>query len=108
MSTTESMVGLSINNAEKKGNCQGLIRPCSKVIIQFLTVTMEHGYLAEFEIIDDHRARKSTVNLTGRLNKILDDHTTISWYLLLAKVNEVLQVQQQTLRPAKGRERYSP
>ena len=27
------------------------------------------GYIGEFEIIDDHRAGKIVVNLTGRLNK---------------------------------------
>lgn len=29
---------------------------------------MKHGYIGEFEIIDDHRAGK-IVNLTGSLNK---------------------------------------
>lgn len=28
------------------------------------------GYIGEFEIIDDHRAGKIVVNLTGRLNKV--------------------------------------
>ena len=27
------------------------------------------GYIAEFDIIDDHRAGKAVVNLTGRLDK---------------------------------------
>ena len=58
----------SINNAEKRGKCQVLIRPCSKVIVRFLTA-MKRGYIGEFEIIDDHRAGKIDVNLTGRLNK---------------------------------------
>ena len=58
-----------INNAEKRGKRQVLIRPCSKVIVRFLTVMMKHGYIGEFEIIDDHRAGKIVVNLTGRLNK---------------------------------------
>ncbi|XP_069333414.1 small ribosomal subunit protein uS8-like [Eulemur rufifrons] len=59
----------SINNAKKRGKCQILIRPCSKVIVRFLTVMMKHGYTGEFEIIDDHRAGKTIVKLTGRLNK---------------------------------------
>ncbi|XP_073905045.1 small ribosomal subunit protein uS8-like [Castor canadensis] len=59
----------SINNAEKRGKRQVLIRLCSKVIVCFLIVMMKHGYIGEFEIIDDHRAGKIVVNLTGRLNK---------------------------------------
>ncbi|XP_022241944.1 40S ribosomal protein S15a-like isoform X4 [Limulus polyphemus] len=59
----------SINNAEKRGKRQVLLRPCSKVVIRFLTVMMKHGYIGEFEIVDDHRAGKIVVNLTGRLNK---------------------------------------
>ncbi|XP_055102984.1 small ribosomal subunit protein uS8-like [Symphalangus syndactylus] len=59
----------SINNAKKRGKHQVLIRLCSKVIICFLTVMMKHGFIGEFEIIDDHRAGKVVRNLTGRLNK---------------------------------------
>ncbi|CAI4231508.1 unnamed protein product [Auanema sp. JU1783] len=59
----------AINNAEKRGKRQVLIRPSSKVIVRFLTVMMKHGYIGEFEIVDDHRAGKIVVNLTGRLNK---------------------------------------
>ncbi|VDO92040.1 unnamed protein product [Soboliphyme baturini] len=59
----------SISNAEKRGKRQVLIRPCSKVIVRFLTVMMKHGYIGEFEIVDDHRAGKIVVNLNGRINK---------------------------------------
>ncbi|XP_072794431.1 small ribosomal subunit protein uS8-like [Vicugna pacos] len=57
----------SINNTEERGKRQVLNRPCSKV--WFRTVMMKHGCIGEFEIIDDHRAGKIVMNLTGRLNK---------------------------------------
>eukprot|EP01100_Stratorugosa_tubuloviscum_P013181 TRINITY_DN6494_c0_g1_i1.p1 TRINITY_DN6494_c0_g1~~TRINITY_DN6494_c0_g1_i1.p1 ORF type:complete len:131 (+),score=47.74 TRINITY_DN6494_c0_g1_i1:181-573(+) len=59
----------SICNAERKGKRQVLIRPSSKVIIKFLTVMMKHGYIGEFEIVDDHRSGKIVVELNGRINK---------------------------------------
>ncbi|EEC43576.1 predicted protein [Phaeodactylum tricornutum CCAP 1055/1] len=59
----------TISNAEKRGRRQVLIRPSSKVVIKFLQKMQEHGYIGEFEIIDDHRANKIVVELNGRLNK---------------------------------------
>ncbi|VFV23545.1 40s ribosomal protein s15a-like [Lynx pardinus] len=58
----------SIHNAAKRSKCQ-LIRPFSKIVIQFLTVMMKHGYIGLFEITADHRAGKMVMNLTSRLNK---------------------------------------
>ncbi|KAK9861126.1 hypothetical protein WJX84_009643 [Apatococcus fuscideae] len=43
--------------------------PSSKVVIKFLQVMMRHGYIGEFEFVDDHRAGKIVVELNGRLNK---------------------------------------
>merc|ERR1712216_846498 len=60
----------SIVNAERRGKRQVLLRPGSKVVVKFLTVMMKHGYIGEFEVIDDHRGSKIVVNLTGRLNKV--------------------------------------
>ncbi|KAJ8771718.1 hypothetical protein K2173_026895 [Erythroxylum novogranatense] len=56
-------------NAEKRGKRQVMIRPSSKVIIKFLLVMQKHGYIGEFEYVDDHRAGKIVVELNGRLNK---------------------------------------
>lgn len=59
----------TLSNAEKRGKRQVLIRPSSKVIIKFLQVMQSHGYIGEFEFVDDHRSGKIVVNLIGRLNK---------------------------------------
>lgn len=59
----------SIINAEKRGKRQVLIRPSSKVVLRFLRLMQKHGYIGEFEVIDDHRSGKVVVELNGRLNK---------------------------------------
>mmetsp|Transcript_113409 Transcript_113409/g.327500 ORF Transcript_113409/g.327500 Transcript_113409/m.327500 type:complete len:131 (+) Transcript_113409:139-531(+) len=59
----------TISNAEKRGRRQVLVRPSSKVVIKFLRCMQQHGYIGEFEIIDDHRSQKIVIELTGRLNK---------------------------------------
>merc|ERR1712166_252531 len=60
---------VTLTNAERRGKRQVLVRPCSKVVIKFLQVMQKHGYIGEFEIVDDRRNGKIVVNLLGRLNK---------------------------------------
>lgn len=55
--------------APRPAPSQVLIRPASKVVIKFLQLMMKHGYIGEFEFVDDHRAGKIVVELNGRLNK---------------------------------------
>ncbi|ANQ07854.1 40S ribosomal protein S15a [Plasmodium coatneyi] len=59
----------TINNAEKRGRRQVLIRPSSKVVVKFLQYMQKKGYIGNFEIVDDHRSGKIVVNLLGRINK---------------------------------------
>ncbi|RTL45759.1 MAG: 30S ribosomal protein S8, partial [Burkholderiales bacterium] len=59
----------TLAGAERAGKRQVLLRPSSKVVVKFLQVMQKHGYIGEFELIDDHRAGKIVVNLNGRLNK---------------------------------------
>lgn len=59
----------TIYNAEKRGKRQVMIRPASRVVIKFLQLMQRHGYIGEFEYVDDHRAGKVVVELNGRLNK---------------------------------------
>ncbi|OIR58596.1 MAG: 40S ribosomal protein S15A [Amphiamblys sp. WSBS2006] len=58
-----------ITKAEKEGKRQVLVRPASNVSIRFLEVMQLHGYIGEFEHIDDGKGGKIVVQLTGRLNK---------------------------------------
>eukprot|EP01091_Cochliopodium_minus_P002296 TRINITY_DN12157_c0_g1_i1.p1 TRINITY_DN12157_c0_g1~~TRINITY_DN12157_c0_g1_i1.p1 ORF type:complete len:131 (-),score=21.78 TRINITY_DN12157_c0_g1_i1:43-435(-) len=59
----------TILNAERKGRRQVLIRPSSKVVVKFLEHMMKHGYIGEFEFVDDHRGGKIVIELLGRINK---------------------------------------
>merc|ERR1712013_754322 len=58
-----------IVNAEKAGKRQVMLRPVSKVVVKFLRVMQKHGYINEYEVIDDQRNGKIVVDLNGRLNK---------------------------------------
>merc|ERR1711924_590674 len=75
----------SITNAERRGKRQVLIRPCSKVIVKFLQVMMKNEYIGEFEIVDDHRAGKIVVNLTGVSTSVVCFHQGSTWPLQITR-----------------------
>ena len=86
----------SISNAEKRGKRQVLIRPCSKVIVKFLQTMQKHGYVGEFEIVDDHRSGKTVVELTGRINKcgVISPRFDVPLKDIVAWVNNLLPSRQ--------------
>jgi len=59
----------TISNAERTGKREVIVRPSSDIIIKFLKVMQENGYIQEFSKIEDHRSGKLVVKLNGRLNK---------------------------------------
>lgn len=59
----------TISNAERIGKREVIIRPSSKIIIKFLKLMQENGYIQEFSKIEDHRSGKLIIKLNGRLNK---------------------------------------
>ncbi|OEL24316.1 40S ribosomal protein S15a-1 [Dichanthelium oligosanthes] len=58
-------VGAYLCRLAKHGDDQAFF----KGDLKFLLVMQKHGYIGEFEYVDDHRAGKIVVELNGRLNK---------------------------------------
>jgi len=57
-----------IKNAERAGKREVIIEPASKLIGNVLRVMKDHGYIEDFEFIDDKKAGKFRVKLLGRIN----------------------------------------
>ncbi|MEM3479063.1 MAG: 30S ribosomal protein S8 [Candidatus Bathyarchaeia archaeon] len=55
------------NELRRKKECY--IMPASKLLGNVLRVMQMHGYIGEFEFIDDGRTGKFRVQLLGRINK---------------------------------------
>ena len=59
----------NIYNNEERRKRESIIWPASKLIGKVLRVIQKHGYIGEFEYIDDSRSGKFKVQLLGRINK---------------------------------------
>ncbi|MEM0005248.1 MAG: 30S ribosomal protein S8 [Ignisphaera sp.] len=59
----------AITNAEMRRRNEVVIWPASKLIIRVLRVMQKHGYIGEFEYVDDGRWGKIVVQLLGRINR---------------------------------------
>ncbi|MFQ6050406.1 MAG: 30S ribosomal protein S8 [Candidatus Hydrothermarchaeota archaeon] len=58
----------NIKNCESVGKKSCIVKPASKLIGKVLRVMQEHGYIGEFEFIDDGKSGKFRVDLLGRIN----------------------------------------
>lgn len=59
----------TIYNNEMRRKKECYIMPVSKLLGNVLRVMQMHGYIGEFEFIDDGRTGKFRVQLLGRINK---------------------------------------
>lgn len=57
-----------MKNTENAGMLTCIVKPASKLIGKVLRLMQEHGYIGEFEFIDDGKSGKFKVKLLGRLN----------------------------------------
>lgn len=56
----------TLNNAEKAGKRQVLIRPCSKVIVKYLQVMQKHGTASQLDLRPNRIARDASGQPPGR------------------------------------------
>lgn len=59
----------AISNAEARNLKECIISPASNLIVNLLRLFQKHGYLGEFEYIEDGGAGKFRVQLLGRINE---------------------------------------
>ncbi|MCS7112270.1 MAG: 30S ribosomal protein S8 [Ignisphaera sp.] len=59
----------AITNAEMRRKSEVVVWPASKLVIRVLRVMQKHGYIGEFEYVDDGRWGKIVIQLLGRINR---------------------------------------
>ncbi len=59
----------TLTNASRVGKREAVINAASKLVGKVLKILEEEGYIKELEYIDDGRAGKYRVELSGRINR---------------------------------------
>ncbi len=59
----------TIMNNEERGKKECIVTPAPKLLANVLRVLQKHGYIGEFEYIDDGRFGKFRIQLLGKINK---------------------------------------
>lgn len=59
----------NLKNNESSGDLQCFIKPASRLVGRILKIMQEHGYIGEFEFIEDGRAGVFKVKLIGKINR---------------------------------------
>eukprot|EP00262_Sarcandra_glabra_P009174 TRINITY_DN23215_c0_g1_i1.p1 TRINITY_DN23215_c0_g1~~TRINITY_DN23215_c0_g1_i1.p1 ORF type:complete len:130 (+),score=21.73 TRINITY_DN23215_c0_g1_i1:111-500(+) len=58
----------TIVNAERREKATTNLKPISNVMISFLKIMKDRGYIKGFTVFDPHRVGRITVELQGRIN----------------------------------------
>ncbi len=61
---------IKIKNAEDAGKDEVVVRPASSLLLKTLEILQKHGYIGEYEYIDDGRDGVVKVKLVGRINDL--------------------------------------
>ncbi|MBU2589716.1 MAG: 30S ribosomal protein S8 [Nanoarchaeota archaeon] len=69
MNDTLATAMSNIQNAEKIGRKEVIIRPYSKMAKKVLEIMQNHHYIGDFEIIEDGKGNFIKINLIGAINK---------------------------------------
>ena len=58
----------AIKTAESRGKTHAVIKPASRVVKEVLAILKSHGYIGEFELVDDGKSGFFKVKLSGKVN----------------------------------------
>jgi small subunit ribosomal protein S8 len=69
---------------ERRNRKECIVMPASKLLQETLKVLQKHGYIGEFELIDDRIMPKLKVQLLGRINKCgaIKPRYSTNWQLM--------------------------